>query len=199
MTLRKNLVQFTECCQRFLPLPLFVCGVGLPVVSPFNAVSSFLDQLVEQVDRLLPLAFVQRSGALFIKPIGAFTLAFLTLLFAVLFLLYFFLILSLSLALALLFFLRLARLVLVVVVVVPALCPLRGLFLRCALFNPDVSVSGARIDRRIRPAAENDSRARGDLRRNQPSVYGGRCGIAARHRRVRAGGRPADLCLRPNP
>src|SRR5437773_1197016 len=131
MTLRKNLVQFTECCQRFLPLPLFVCGVGLPVVSPFNAVSSFLDQLVEQVDRLLPLAFVQRSGALFIKPIGAFTLAFLTLLFAVLFLLYFFLILSLLLALALLFFLRLARLVLVVVVVVPALCPLRGLFLRC--------------------------------------------------------------------
>src|SRR5207302_286597 len=94
----------------------FEFAVSLPVVSAFNAVSTFLDQLVVQFDRVLILALIQRPGGFFIHSDGAFELTFLTLLLAFLLLLYLFPLLFLSLAFALFCFLLLLRLIRVVII-----------------------------------------------------------------------------------
>src|SRR5205807_6328224 len=89
--------QLPQRCQRVVPLPLFVFGVGFPVVSPFDPVSSLADDSVETPESLLILMLSQRLGGLVIKSVGAFALVFLMFLFALLFLLYFFLLPFLSL------------------------------------------------------------------------------------------------------
>ena len=104
-TLRKRLHERLVGCQSFFELSVFEFAVSLPVVRAFNAVSTFLDELAEQFDRVFILAFVQRPGGFFIHSDGAFTLTFLTLLLA-----------FLSLAFALFCFLLLLRLIRVVII-----------------------------------------------------------------------------------